>query len=98
MKERPLQLDGHKCGFGHFYYAIDPKEASIKKIWDSIGEEHLKLHSMGHNVKERVKVGDEKGAREALNNTKDFSKKIIKSLELIREESKILTAENKYIL
>lgn len=98
MKERPLQLDGHKCGFGHFYYAIDPKEASIKKIWDSIGEEHLKLHSMGHNVKERVKVGDEKGAREALNNTKDFSKKIIKSLELIREKSKILTAENKYIL
>jgi methyl-accepting chemotaxis protein len=32
MKAVPLQLDDHRCGFGHFYHAVMPASPEVKEI------------------------------------------------------------------
>lgn len=43
----PLQINDRKCGFGHFYYAINPVNPEILKSWKELGEKHKKFHSYG---------------------------------------------------
>lgn len=43
----PLQINDRKCGFGHFYYAMNPTSPEIMKIWKELGEKHKKFHSYG---------------------------------------------------
>ena len=43
----PLQQDSTKCGFGHFYNAITPKNPELVAIWKPMGDKHKKFHSFG---------------------------------------------------
>ncbi len=43
----PLQQDSSKCGFGHFYYAITPKNPELIAIWKPMEEKHRKFHNFG---------------------------------------------------
>ncbi|MBQ6844020.1 MAG: CZB domain-containing protein [Agathobacter sp.] len=43
----PLQQDSSKCGFGHFYYAITPKNPELVAVWKPMEEKHRKFHSFG---------------------------------------------------
>ena len=43
----PLQQDSSKCGFGHFYYAITPKNPELLAVWKPMEEKHRKFHSFG---------------------------------------------------
>lgn len=43
----PLQQDSSKCGFGHFYYAITPKNPELLAIWKPMEAKHKKFHSFG---------------------------------------------------
>ena len=50
VKERtilPLQVNDRKCGFGHFYYAIEPTKPEVLKFWKELGEKHQKFHAYG---------------------------------------------------
>ena len=40
----PLQVNDRKCGFGHFYYAIEPTKPEVLKLWKELGEKHKKFH------------------------------------------------------
>lgn len=62
MEIQPLQVDGHKCGLGHFYESVTPKDEDIKKVWDKIDSVHLELHQIGHVVINKIKFGDKIGA------------------------------------
>ena len=42
----PLQQDSTKCGFGHFYYAITPKNPELVAIWKPMEEKHRKFHTL----------------------------------------------------
>ncbi len=46
----PLQTDDTKCAFGHFYHAMQPKEASVAKVWKELGEKHHRFHGFGDSV------------------------------------------------
>lgn len=46
----PLQQDSSKCGFGHFYYAITPKNPELLAIWKPMEEKHKKFHSFGSDA------------------------------------------------
>lgn len=46
----PLQQDSSKCGFGHFYYAITPKNPELVAVWKPMEEKHRKFHSFGADV------------------------------------------------
>ena len=43
----PLQQNSSKCGFGHFYYAITPKNPELLAIWKPMEEKHRKFHNFG---------------------------------------------------
>lgn len=46
----PIQLDGNKCHFGHFYNSIEPPIPELKSIWVKIGEDHRALHHSGNDI------------------------------------------------
>ena len=46
----PLQLDSHKCGFGHFYYALTPQIPEVLPLWRALGEKHKRFHQFGAEV------------------------------------------------
>ena len=54
----PLQSNPRKCGFGHFYYAINPQKSDIVSIWDSVEKPHNELHQLGEDVERCVKGGN----------------------------------------
>lgn len=53
----PLQSDPKKCGFGHFYYAINPQKSDIVHIWKSVEEPHDELHKLGKEAERCIKGG-----------------------------------------
>ncbi len=50
----PLQINDRKCGFGHFYYAMNPTTPEILMIWKELGEKHKKFHSYGKQALEAL--------------------------------------------
>ncbi|MFZ5353703.1 MAG: methyl-accepting chemotaxis protein [Bacillota bacterium] len=83
MKVYPLQINGHKCAFGHFYHSINVKHPSIKDIWDSIDGVHNELHGSGHAVIEAVREGNTLKAQEYYNKADRLSKEVIAYLDKV---------------
>ena len=50
----PLQLDSHKCGFGHFYYALTPQIPEVLPLWRALGEKHKRFHQFGAEVMQAI--------------------------------------------
>lgn len=97
MEIQPLQTDGHKCGFGHFYEAVTPKDEDIKVIWDKIDSIHLELHKIGHVVIDKIKEGNKNEAIANANRAKDISLDIIKMLNDIKNQANILNNNGKKV-
>ncbi|MGN0312104.1 MAG: methyl-accepting chemotaxis protein [Lachnospiraceae bacterium] len=82
----PLQLDATKCGFGHFYYAMNPKDAQIKQVWSGLEAKHKKFHSYGTDVKNALFAEDYAKAEQIYKEAEDYSKVLIADLEQIKRE------------
>lgn len=54
----PLQSNPKKCGFGHFYYSINPRKKDIVDIWNSVEKPHDELHGLGTEAEAAVRKGD----------------------------------------
>lgn len=78
MHVQPLQIDDHKCGFGHFYHSVKPSSDKIAGIWESIDEHHHKLHSLGGVVIESIQNRDKENTLKLYNEAKNASEHIIK--------------------
>ncbi len=90
MEMKSLQTDSHKCGLGHFYDSVKPKEKNIKNIWDKVDSMHFELHKIGHVVMNDIKSGNKS---EALNNAEKaegLSISIIKMLNDIKNYASLL--------
>lgn len=81
----PLQTDAAKCGFGHFYYAINPKNTHLKAVWDGIEGKHRDLHSIGKRAIQFIWDGNEVSAQEELQNAYRLSEVLIQEFEKILE-------------
>ncbi|WP_048569123.1 methyl-accepting chemotaxis protein [Clostridium cylindrosporum] len=77
MEISPLQSDGHKCGFGHFYHSVSPSNHEVRKVWDKVDGIHNELHSIGDKVAMCIKRGDSKGANDLTKRAVDISTTII---------------------
>lgn len=80
MKILPLQTDGKKCGFGHFYNSIEISNPKIESIWKSIDQEHLELHKEGHKVMEAIKNSNKEEAINHQKKVSNLSQSVIKKL------------------
>lgn len=76
-KPAPLQTDGGRCSFGHFYKAIQVENPQLKALWNKIGVLHEDFHKLGDDVLKAVKNGDESKAQEACGRAKQLSEEMM---------------------
>lgn len=81
----PLQINDTKCGFGHFYYAMNPSNPEIRAIWERLGEKHKKFHLYGKQVIDALFEGDYDTAENLYEEVCQYSEVLIQDLEDIRK-------------
>lgn len=82
----PLQSDGAKCGFGHFYYAVHPRESyGFKPVWDALGDKHLHFHSFGTDAVKALMNENYDAADRIYREAEDYSKGLLRDLEFIKK-------------
>ena len=85
----PLQTDDTKCAFGHFYYAMKPKNGMVSKIWMGLGEKHRRFHGYGKSVMEAIRMQDYAKAEKTYQDAQKLS------AELIADFNDIIQASQK---
>ena len=94
---QPLQTDAHKCGFGHFYYAIKPVNSEIADIWNEISGKHAKFHGLGESAKEAINKSDNVAAGEVYLEAEGLSGELLAMFENIIEITNRLDTEGKSV-
>ena len=89
---RPLQLDDTKCAFGHFYYAMKPKNRAVAEIWSGLGEKHRRFHAYGRSVIDAINRGNYNGAEREVKEAKRLSGELIGEFNKIIDITKKLDA------
>lgn len=92
-KPQPLQTNEHKCGFGHFYYAVEPGNKEIQAVWKEIEEKHKALHSYGAQAIAALNHGNPEEARAAYKNAEDISKTLLVDFDTVIKLSQKLDKE-----
>ena len=80
----PLQVNDRKCGFGHFYYAVEPTRPEVMKLWKELGEKHKKLHAYGKQAIDALLGEDYNKAESVCREAKQYSATLISDLEQIK--------------
>ena len=92
-KPEPLQTNDHRCAFGHFYYAVQPQNPDVLKVWKDIRDQHKEFHANGEKAIAALKNGNSGDARKYLKNSEDISKKLLKDFEEMVEIAERLEKE-----
>jgi len=98
MKVYPLQVNGQKCGFGHFYHSIKMNHPEIKQDWEAIDSVHSELHSYGQMVIEAVKDNDSEKAKEYYAEAVGLSQRVLERLEKVLGKIEELDKKGVHIL
>lgn len=93
----PLQTNPKKCAFGHFYYAMKPKNQEVAQIWKSVEEKHRSLHEGGGIVIKAIEDGNIHKAEEAYKRIYDLSMDLIGNFEAIKAAAEKLTQNKKNV-
>jgi uncharacterized protein YoxC len=81
----PIQTNGNKCRFGHFYHSISVSDESVKKHWELIHEPHAILHDNANKIIEAIKNDNTDKAKQIYQETQSLSTEIYDLLEKTRE-------------
>lgn len=93
-KAQPLQTNDHRCAFGHFYYAVQPKNEGIVKIWADLRDRHKQFHANGGQAIMSLKKGDQGTAREYYKKALATSEYLIKDFENLIALAETLDKDN----
>lgn len=93
MTEQPLQFNGDKCEFGHYYYAIRIKHPEIAQEWQSVGKLHSDLHSGGLKVVNAIQAGRNSAANEEYDKVSALSESIMDELTNIKNKIENCTSK-----
>lgn len=85
MTVLPLQTNGERCAFGHFYRTFSIENARLAPLWKEIGLEHKKFHALGDNVISAIKSQDTEKANALCREAEAMSGILIQKLEAARE-------------
>lgn len=91
---RPIQANGNKCAFGHFYRSLKIEAKEIKKDWDEIDDVHMHLHSKAYAIEEALGEGDTARAKKELAKAKELSDNIMQHLDRILKRVKEMEKQN----
>lgn len=98
MRVYPLQTNGSKCAFGHFYHSIDVTHPSINGNWMAIDKIHDELHDFGNKTIQAVSKGNSYEAQKHYNNAVEMSKEVIMYLDKIIEEVEVQTQKGVHLM
>lgn len=84
MEVLPIQTDGNRCAFGHYYNSIVVNNLKIKDIWQSIDDIHHKFHDLGDGVINAIKAKDRNGALTHFKEAKEKSQEMTTILNKIK--------------
>lgn len=90
MELNSIQTNPKKCVFGHFYYVIRLKHASVADEWKSIEAVHSQFHAQGEKAVEAVQANNEQAARDALQAAVELSDKLMTILDDVEAKIKKL--------
>lgn len=90
----PLQTDDTKCAFGHFYYAMTPRNGMISPIWSGLAEKHRRFHGYGKNVINAIKSQDYMRAESEYKQAVKLSEDLIADFRRIISNAEALEKEN----
>ena len=88
----PLQLDDTKCAFGHFYYAMKPRNRAVADIWAGLGDKHRRFHGYGRSVIDAINRGDYNSAEREFEEARKLSGELIGDFYKIIDITKQLEA------
>ena len=77
-RPEPLQTNDHRCAFGHFYYAVQPKNPDILEIWKDIREQHKEFHANGDKAIAAIKAQNTELAEQFYKKSEVISEKLLK--------------------
>ena len=76
MESQPIQVNGTKCKFGHFYHSINMKHISIQEEWNKVDGLHNELHNQAHIVLESIESKNKIKSKKAYDRAYILSKEI----------------------
>lgn len=77
----PIQLDDTKCGFGHFYYSMNPRNQEVRDIWDGLKDKHKEFHSFGSKMVQALFDENDSQVDQIYADAERFSKGLISDFE-----------------
>lgn len=83
QKAEPLQINGNKCAFGHFYHLLKVDNEIIAKEWQEIGIVHGTLHEKGGLAVQAIKDNRRAESEKLLQETVFCSEKIFALFSII---------------
>lgn len=90
----PLQTDDTKCAFGHFYYAMNPRNGMIAPLWKELAEKHRRFHGYGKNAIAAVRSGNSAKAQSEYEQAVKLSEELIGDFHKIIENAEALESRN----
>jgi methyl-accepting chemotaxis protein len=94
---QPIQTDDHKCGFGHFYYGVNPSDSTILSIWKEVEKHHSQLHRKGEAVIESLQAKDYDAAAKGVGEAEELSHVIIRLFNEMISISRSMQAEGRHV-
>lgn len=93
----PIQADGNRCGFGHFYNSLDIPEGKIKQDWDAVESIHLELHAKAQEIIQAIENDDKSKIQNIHTKAQDDSSQLIKMFKTIIQKVKQMTEINEAV-
>lgn len=97
MQVLPIQNNGERCAFGHFYKAVRVENEELIEIWKKIGVEHKQLHAESKGIVEAIQRDDEPKAKKLCDDVIALSKKLLDQLTEVEKKATDLEAAGKYV-
>lgn len=97
MKVNPIQTDEHKCGFGHFYYAVKPTSAKILSLWKDVETYHHDFHKKGDLVVDNIIGNNQENASMYAKEAEEISFKMLNIFDQMISIAKELSAKDESI-
>lgn len=93
----PLQVDERKCGFGHFYYSMMPRNEEIYSIWNRLEEKHRRFHGFGKVIIDAINKKNSREVEEIYKKAEILSKELINDFKNIISITERIDEENKSV-
>lgn len=93
----PIQVDGTRCEFGHYYNSLQIEHPQIKEDWNSIDAIHLDMHQKAKEIEQAIEKDQPSKIQSLYNEAKEYSQQMVHLFETIIRKVENLTKNNQNV-